>query len=700
MRYLPFVVLVALEFVLAVLFSESVWIAPALLAAFGALLALVIRRKILRMSLSVACALVAVGLAWQCGPVPAAWPVAVLAGIQLVQISGLFLMRHVPSAVGDVRAMFMILGLVSAYLACRNPGDILSVLYAGILGTLLLVVALLQSDDCLLRFVTLNKRKGAEASWAKAGMLLVMIALAFTMAGLAAPWMTPVSERLRSLARIVFRSSGVNDQAEAAKEGRAKGKQARLLTSPWEVGPLRLRSRYDQRVPHRPKIQLLFHEQENASPAPSWLYLRCAAYDKFSGSEWTATVGRREILRDVDDGRRDGMIRVLKENPRPMRYTVCLKSSGSGLLPGIPTVACFEQRAVERGGNDVFFAPVPVPSGVPFSYTMRSSTIRWDDLRPADRIVDDVDSRYAALPEDAVTARVAELARRVVGESADADVKVRRLSEHLRTGYEYSQRVRNERGLHPVENFLFHEKKGNCELFAASLTLMLRAVGIPARLVAGYAGGEIDTDSGVCVFYEDNGHAWVEIPVADCGWVTVEATPEGPLSAPTAPKVVSGNATWAPDDFVPLSSMVNKIYPERESDWSIRAMPGWRRFLNRWSPSTLAGCVLLVGVVLVMALWQALMGRQRLTELLRGALTANPPGFFSLFCRHFERRGCPLRKGQTALEYLNALKRNELIGSECDELVTYFCEVTYGRKLRSPSREKEFQRLVRSLRRE
>jgi hypothetical protein len=73
--------------------------------------------------------------------------------------------------------------------------------------------------------------------------------------------------------------------------------------------------------------------------------------------------------------------------------------------------------------------------------------------------------------------------------------------------------------------------------------------------------------------------------------------------------------------------------------------------------------------------------------------------FFRLFCRCFAAYGCRIRRGQTAREYLNELKRRRLLANEFDDLVDYLYAVCYAGQVRSMDRERDMMRRVKAWRR-
>jgi transglutaminase-like putative cysteine protease len=75
-----------------------------------------------------------------------------------------------------------------------------------------------------------------------------------------------------------------------------------------------------------------------------------------------------------------------------------------------------------------------------------------------------------------------------------------------------------------VDRFLFESKRGFCENYAGSFALLMRAAGIPARIVAGYQGGEYNTVGNYLIVRQSDAHAWTEVWLKDRGWVRVDPT--------------------------------------------------------------------------------------------------------------------------------------------------------------------------------
>jgi len=108
-------------------------------------------------------------------------------------------------------------------------------------------------------------------------------------------------------------------------------------------------------------------------------------------------------------------------------------------------------------------------------------------------------------------------------ETPDPKVLVETLMARYNKEFEYTLEP-PRLGANPVDEFFFDTKKGFCEHYAGSFVLLLRAAGIPARVVTGYQGGEVNPITRQLVVRQAEAHAWSEVWFADLGWVRVDPT--------------------------------------------------------------------------------------------------------------------------------------------------------------------------------
>lgn len=79
-------------------------------------------------------------------------------------------------------------------------------------------------------------------------------------------------------------------------------------------------------------------------------------------------------------------------------------------------------------------------------------------------------------------------------------------------------------GHEPVDDFLFNTKRGFCEHYASSFVYLMRAAGVPARIVTGYQGGELNPNGNYLIVRQSDAHAWAEVWLEGRGWVRVDPT--------------------------------------------------------------------------------------------------------------------------------------------------------------------------------
>jgi hypothetical protein len=119
-------------------------------------------------------------------------------------------------------------------------------------------------------------------------------------------------------------------------------------------------------------------------------------------------------------------------------------------------------------------------------------------------------------------AGVYRLTRRIVAGAQTPYDAVQRIESYLRSSYSYSE-VPPQRKL-PLRAFLLRDGIGYCQQFSGAMALMLRMIGIPARVASGFSPGT-PTGSGTYVVRDFDAHSWVEVYFTGIGWVPFDPTP-------------------------------------------------------------------------------------------------------------------------------------------------------------------------------
>ena len=128
------------------------------------------------------------------------------------------------------------------------------------------------------------------------------------------------------------------------------------------------------------------------------------------------------------------------------------------------------------------------------------------------------------------------------------------------SAFTYSTDVPSLRGSSSLEQFVLQDQVGYCEYFATAMAVMLRGLGIPARVATGYLPGRevaapTGTAAGVYQVSSTDAHAWVEVAFEDVGWVTFDPTPRSdtaglrPSADSLAPFGANAGAAGAPSDL-------------------------------------------------------------------------------------------------------------------------------------------------------
>ncbi|MGH8802062.1 MAG: transglutaminase TgpA family protein, partial [Casimicrobiaceae bacterium] len=208
---------------------------------------------------------------------------------------------------------------------------------------------------------------------------------------------------------------------------------------------------------------------------------------------------------------------------------------------------------------------------------------------------------------------------------------------------------------HPVDAFLFDTRRGFCEHFASSFVVLLRAAGIPSRVVTGYQGGEINRRGGYMIVRQSDAHAWAEA-VVDGQWQRFD-----PTAAVAPSRIEHGLYGSVPaNDPVPLfargdSGWINGVqlaldainYRWRrhviEFDHD-RQRALWRDWgIDRFAPWQAAGIAAAAILTWAGALFAAFALRRR-----RGERTAR---LWNTLCRRLARAGLPRPAWEGSIAY-------------------------------------------------
>lgn len=130
---------------------------------------------------------------------------------------------------------------------------------------------------------------------------------------------------------------------------------------------------------------------------------------------------------------------------------------------------------------------------------------------------------YLQLPR--LDPRITDLATMITSRARNPYDKARAVESYLRNNYGYTLDLSGTPPVDPLAYFLFEKRAGHCEYFAAAMTVMMRAVGVPARYVNGFLPGEYNDVGGDYIIRASDAHSWVEVFFPGYGWITFDPTP-------------------------------------------------------------------------------------------------------------------------------------------------------------------------------
>ena len=215
-----------------------------------------------------------------------------------------------------------------------------------------------------------------------------------------------------------------------------------------------------------------------------------------------------------------------------------------------------------------------------------------------------------------------------------------------------------------VDDFLFNTRQGFCGHYASAFTMMARAAGIPARVVAGYQGGDWNPIGGYLIVRQSHAHAWSEVWLPRRGWVRVD-----PTSAVAPERIERGfEAAFAESEALPgalrreseLFWQANMLWDNLNAEWNDWVVqfdraaqesvltglgfddPDWRAF----AAALVGGLGIAVGILVLWLAWE-----------LRPRATDPAVAAYGRFQRRLARRGIERSPGEAPRDFAQRVRR-------------------------------------------
>lgn len=401
-------------------------------------------------------------------------------------------------------------------------------------------------------------------------------------------------------------------------------------------------------------------------PPPSERYFRGPVFIRYDGEKWFPA--------EHDYRRGD-----FEPRGEPIRYRVLERSNGTHYLFALALpvkvsakarlTSRYELLSPRRIWNDVAFTATSYPD-----YRLQPNFLPQAKRRANLALPDGIDPRARAL---------AEKWRR---ESDEPEQIVQQALDWFRNKpFYYTLAPGLLSGANRIDQFLFETRRGFCEHYAGAFAFLMRAAGVPTRIVTGYAGGEINPYDGWLVLRQANAHAWDEVWLAGQGWVRVDPTsviPPGRVD-PSASTIMasspSGNARGAEHGFF---WHVGSLWDAANTLWS-QYIIGYdadlqHRFLDKLGLGKLGPTLtgfLMAGVAIAAGAFVFLLG------LVRWRKRREDPArrVYERWCRRLARHGLERRASEGPLDFGHRVARlRPGLAANADAVTTLYLRARYA----------------------
>jgi protein-glutamine gamma-glutamyltransferase len=372
-------------------------------------------------------------------------------------------------------------------------------------------------------------------------------------------------------------------------------------------------------------------------------------------------------------------------------YQIRLEPDSTPWWPALDTVQSARAPGTWITPDRQLVAYRPVHDAVSYSAISYTAT---RSREPLSRLAQRFD---AHLPEGR-NPRSQALARRMRAAAADVPAYVASVLALFRDGHFEYTLTPPLLDLNSVDDFLFNTRRGFCGHFASAFAMLMRAGGVPARVVTGYQGGEWNPIGDYFLIRRSDAHAWVEVWEDGRGWVRVDPT------AVVAPERLRRGIL----DLLPGAGTV----PERllhEFSWLQQSHQAWDA-LNAWWSTQVVAYNYGSQLSLLNRLGFGDPGWQQLGWLLAAALTVwlivmgwqfgrVRPGSgpdrlaraYLRLCRRLARHGPARQSHQGPLAYAAAIPVGPEWATQARELLALYARLRYGREAPDPWQLRAFE---------
>lgn len=406
------------------------------------------------------------------------------------------------------------------------------------------------------------------------------------------------------------------------------------------------------------------------------IHFRGAALDYYDGARWTRRVKKTAPVPRSRSGRfiidpTEGRLLEQEILLEPLDTDVLIAASNVMFIDGK-----FNSLRVDPSGT--VYLPAP-----PYS---RLEYVAWSDVlhpraAPDSTLVFDEYKETSFLDTDPSGPAIRALTKKVTKGARDDRAAAGAIEAYLRSTYEYSLDPPHTEGKTPLEDFLFYSKKGYCEHYATAMTVMLRAAGIPSRIVTGFLEGEWNGLGNYYIVRQENAHSWVEAYINGRGWTTFDPTPGEGLGSMKLPSTLSlyiDLIKWKWNRNIIHFTLMDQFKMAVSIDRGLHSYIDALKKAFSWDKNTttdgrwtLPKAVLTSGMLFIIIAAVVILLRMRSRAHGRGA-GQKTPRFYIEMTRLLKRRGIERLPGETPAEFARRLDNPAVYAiTACHETARY-----------------------------
>jgi transglutaminase-like putative cysteine protease len=384
--------------------------------------------------------------------------------------------------------------------------------------------------------------------------------------------------------------------------------------------------------------------------SPQAALWRGLAYDTYDGTRWTVADDRVFSVGQAFDGTFRPTVEPMGTiSTQRVLATFYVQTDLPNVVFGAYQVeqVYFPASQLSTDPYGSVRAPILLDDGVVYSVMSEvpapsPDLLRATDLLPADPTLDQQMAPYLELPAE-MPSRVLALARQITAGAPTRLDAVQAVEEWLHQNTRYNLEIPPDPpGADAVDRFLFETREGFCEHIASAMAVLLRASGVPTRLVTGFGPGHRNPFTGYWEILASDAHAWVEVYYPGAGWIPYDPT----FGVPPASPGLSGRFI-APELLGSIGRFFSASIPEP-----------LRRAVTELGHAIAAAARAwpLVLVLVALGVGLLILRRGRRAQRRRGLPPVGAARAFAELESAMAARGHPRAEHQTAREFVRSLR--------------------------------------------